>query len=104
MFSPKSCTQSEFTVFHLGGALVPVEELRVVLFCIFLEGEPGPCLSQHHCFLSAPALFLQSLPSLISNCLNLPFGTQGRSRRLKEAYFLQARNKGHGKDLYGRTP
>ena len=27
-----------------------------------------------------------------SNCLNPPFGTQGRSRRLNEAYILQARN------------
>ena len=27
-------------------------------------------------------------PSLISNCSNLPFGTQGRSWRLNEAYFL----------------
>ena len=36
--------------------------------------------SLHYCFLTAPPLFLYSLPSLVSNCLNLPFGTQGRSR------------------------
>ena len=29
------------------------------------------------------------LPSLMSSCLNLPFGIQGRSRRLNEAYFLK---------------
>ena len=37
----------------------------------------------HSCFLTAHSLFLHSFPSLISNCLNLPFGTQGKSRRLK---------------------
>ena len=58
----------------------------------------------HYCFLTAPPSFLHSPPSLISNCLNLPFGTQGRSRRLNEAYFLQTRNGGHGKDLYWRGP
>ena len=35
------------------------------------------------------------LLSLIGNCLNLPFGTQGRWKRLDEAYFLQIRNRGH---------
>ena len=29
-------------------------------------------------------MFLHPLPFLISNCLNLPFETQGRSRRLNE--------------------
>ena len=32
--------------------------------------------------------------------IHFSFGTQGRSRRLKKAYFLQIRNQGHGKDLY----
>ena len=35
-----------------------------------------------------------SLTSLISNCLSLLFGTQGRPRRLK--LLLQTRNGGHG--------
>ena len=52
----------------------------------------GPRASQE-----SLSLFLHPLPSLISNCLNLPFGTQGRSRRLDEAYFLQTRNSGHEK-------
>ena len=55
--------------------------------------DPAPRL--HYCFLIAPPLSLYSLPSLIRNCLNLPFGTQGRLRRLNEAYFLQTRNGGH---------
>lgn len=41
-------------------------------------------------------LFLGSLSPPFSNCLNLSFGTRGRSRRLK-AFFLQTRNKGHKK-------
>ena len=48
-------------------------------------------------------LFLYSLPSLISNRLNPPFGTQGRSRRLNGAYILQMRNGKHTADLYSRV-
>ena len=40
------------------------------------------------------------LPFLISNSLNLPFCTQGRPRKLKEAYFLQTRNGEQGKLLH----
>jgi hypothetical protein len=36
--------------------------------------------------------------------LNPPFGTQGRSRRLNEAYILQAKNREHRTDLYSRAP
>ena len=57
----------------------------------------------YYCFLTAPPLFLHSLPSLMSNWLNLPFGTQGRSRRLDEAYFRQTRKRAgdrHRKDWY----
>ena len=54
-----------------------------------LEGGPGPDLKDALVFaLTTPPLSLQPLPSPISNCLNLPIGTQGRSRRLNEAYFL----------------
>ena len=35
------------------------------------------------------SLFLHSFPSLISNCLNLPFGTQGRSWRLESVPYKQ---------------
>lgn len=50
-------------------------------------------------FLTFPPLYLHSLTSLISNCLNMPFGTQGRSRRLHGAYFLQTRNEDLGKGI-----
>ena len=39
--------------------------------------------------LAAPPLFLHSFTSLISNCLNLPSGTQGRSRGLKPIPYKQ---------------
>ena len=48
------------------GVLVSVEELKDVLLCLFLEEELG---------LTAFPLFLHVFISLISNCLNLPFGT-----------------------------
>ena len=38
-------------------------------------------LSLYYCFLNVPPLSLHSLTSLISNCLNCPFGTQGRCRK-----------------------
>ena len=45
----------------------------------------------NYCFLTAFPLFLHSLPSasLISKSLNLLFGTQGRSRRLKPFFYKQ---------------
>ena len=46
-----------------------------------------------------PPLFLHPVLSLINICLNLPCGTQERSRRLNEVYFLQRRNGAHGKNL-----
>ena len=49
--------------------------------------DPAPRL--HYCFLTAPPLCLHVLPSLINHCLNLPFGTQGRSWRLKPIPYKQ---------------
>ena len=46
---------------------------------------------------------LHPLPFLISNCLILPFGTQGRSWRLNEAYFQQIRNGGLRKAFEPRS-
>ena len=44
----------------------------------------------HYCFLAPPPLSLRPLPSLISNCLNLPFATQGRPWRLESVPYKQA--------------
>ena len=48
-------------------------------------------------------LFLYFLPSLICSRSNLPFGTQGRSRRLNEVYILQIRNGEPTAYLYSRV-
>ena len=60
--------------------------------CVPLEREPGPCPKAVLFLLGCFSLVFAFLPSLISNCLNLPLGTQGRSRRLSEAHFLKTRN------------
>ena len=113
------CAELKVAILHLGGSLSSAEEIKILL-CIFLEEAPGPCLQLHYCFFIFFFFFkffffflicsivswlllhwlLPFLPSLISSCLNLSFGTQGRSRRLKEHYFLQTRNREHGNELY----
>ena len=57
----------------------------VRLFCVSHEEELRTCFIAILLFLSLlfPPLFLHSLPSIISNCLNLPFGIQEISRRLR---------------------
>ena len=84
------------------GALVPAEELKDIVSVYSLKRNQDPAPRLHYSFLTAPPLFLHSLPSLISNYLNLPLGTLGRSWRLNEAYFLQTRNRGLRKGLYLR--
>ena len=66
------------------------------------DQDPSPRL--HCCFLTAPPLSPHPFPSLISNRLNLPFGTQGRSWRLNETYFLQTRTGETEGLLYPGTP
>ena len=52
-------------------------------------GEPGLCPKVALLFLGGSSLSLHLLPSLISNCSNLPFRTQGRSRRLESVPYKQ---------------
>ena len=73
--------------------LVPAEELKYMnqIVMYFPWGRAQTLfLSLNYSFLTG--FFLHSLTSLISNCLNLPFGTQGRARRLKPF----STNKKHG--------
>ena len=92
----ESWVLSEDTILHLGGG-------SKTLLCIFLWVGTRT-LSGGSTNLWLFLLFLYPLPSLISNCLNPPFGTQWRSRRLNEAYILQTRNGEHRTDLYSRVP
>ena len=60
-----------------------------ILLCASLDGELGPCPKAAALFLwTVVPRDLHPLPSLINSCLNLAIGTQGRSWRLNEAYFL----------------
>ena len=90
-------------IFHLAGGSVSAKQLKILL-CVSLEGEPEPCPKLHRCCLTAPLFSPHPLPFLISNCLNLPFGTQGRSWSLHETYFLQTRNWGPRKASIRRAP
>ena len=56
--------------------------------CVALEGgNQDPASRLHYCFLTVPPLSLYLLLSLISNCLNLPLGIQGRLWSLNEVHF-----------------
>ena len=54
-----------------------------ILPCIFLEPDPGLCPKAALLSLDCSSLVSASPPSFISNHLNLLFGTQERSWRLK---------------------
>lgn len=76
-------------IFHLLGVLV-LHKSSEILSCVYpLRRNHDPAPSLHHCFLTVPPLSLHPLPSPISNCLTLPFGTQGRSWRLKPIPYKQ---------------
>ena len=80
--------------------------IRCLHHCVqepgFFEGNQDTMPRFYCCNLTVPPLSLHPLPSLISNCLNLPLGTQGRSWRLNEAHFLEIRNGGHRKSFVPR--
>ena len=90
---------------HLGWGRVVLQKNSKMLLCVFLEGEPGPFPKAVLLFLDCSSLSSQHpLPSPTSHCLNLPFGTQGRSRRVNEAYFLKTRDEGHTKAFLPGSP
>ena len=68
-----------------------------------LRGNQDPAPRLCYCFLTVPPSSLRPLPSLISDCLNLPLGTWGRSWRLNEAHFLRTRNGGHREAFVPRS-
>ena len=95
----ESCAQPEVTGLHVGGDLSFCWTIQRNFYIYSLRKNQDPTPRLHYCFLIVPFLCLHPLPYLISSCLNLPFGTQGRSKGLNEAYFVQARNRRRGKDL-----
>lgn len=57
--------------------------------CVSLEEESGRCPKPALLFLGCFSLSLHPLPSLMSNCSNLPFRTRGRSWRLESVPYRQ---------------
>ena len=86
---------------HLEGVSVPVNSSKILLY-LSVDRETGPCPKTS---LDCLPLVSHPLPSLINNCLNLPFGTQGRSRRQTESCFLDYKKWGDSdKSLCPRAP
>ena len=80
-------------ILHLGGDFSFHQRIkRYYVYSLRRNQDLAPSL--YYCFLIVPPLFLYPLPSWISNCLNLPLGSQGRSRSL-----FSPNNRGHRKDL-----
>ena len=82
----ESCAQPEVAIFYLGGCgpeyLQKNSEIySEYIYSLSRNQDPAPRLL--YCFFTAPLFFLRSFPSLISSCLNLPFGIQGRSWQLE---------------------
>ena len=71
------------------GGLSSCTRTQRYCYVYFLRGNQDPAPRLHYCLLAAPPLSLHPLPSLISNCLNLSFGTQGRSWRLESVPYKQ---------------
>ena len=89
---------------HLARVSVSAEQLKGIVVCI-------PCWGIRPCSKVAPvvppdcfSLVSHPFPSLINNCLNLPIGTQGRSWRLNEAYFLYSKNWRTQKSFCAQEP
>ena len=74
-----------------------------VLLSVSLERETGSSPKAVLLF-DFFSLVFASPPFPISNCLNLSLGTQRRSWRLNEAYFLRRRNRGHRKAFVSGSP
>ena len=104
MVLQESCAQPEVAILHLGGGLSSHRRTQRYHYMHSLKRNQDPATRLHYHFLTAPPLLPHLLLSLISNYLNLPFGTQVRLWRLNEAYLLQARNGGHRKDLNQGQP
>ena len=83
----KSSSSQHLHLLVRGGGGSVVYKSERILLQIFLEKEPGPC-PEVALFPDCSSLVSASLLSWISDCLNLLFGTQGRSWRLNEAHFL----------------
>ena len=74
------------------------------MVCASLDEEPGPCPEAVLLFLDCSSLVSHLLPSLISNCLHLPVGTQGRSEAEWSIFPVIKEVRGHRKALMPKSP
>ena len=88
----KNASSSSY-IFHLLGHLVLGKNSKIMLY-ISLEEDPCPKAALLSLLFPAPSWSLHVLPSLISKCLSLTFGTQG-SLMEAEASSLNTRDGEH---------
>ena len=84
------------------GGLSSCRKAQRYCYIYSLRKNQNPALLLDCCSSATPPLFLHSLPSVSSSCLNLSFRSQG-VRMLNEVYFLQTRNGGQKRFVPGRT-
>ena len=85
------CAQPEVTNPYMSGTLFPAKKTQRHCYIHPLRRKQDHTLY----FLTHSSFVSHSLPYVFSNCLNLPFGTQGRSRRQR----LASKKQGAGKDF-----
>ena len=79
--------------------------IRCLYYYVYsLRGNQDLAPRLYYFSLTVPPLSLHPLPSLISNCLNLSLGAQGRSWWLNEVHFLRKINVRHRKAFVPRSP
>ena len=89
---------------HLEGVSVSAKQLKDIVVCIPWWGTRTLLHSYTIVFLDYFSLVSNPLPFIISNCLNPPVGTQGRSWRLSEACSLWSKRRGTQKGFCAQEP
>ena len=82
MVLQESYAQPQVTILHLGGSLVPAEELKGILLCISLEEEPEPCPMAALLFFDCFFFISAFLPFLDKQLFESTFWNSGK---VKEA-------------------
>ena len=95
----ESGAQPEVTILHLGGVLVPAEELRDVLLCISLEGEPGPCPKAALLFLEYSSLICAFPPFPDEQLFESALWNSGKVKEAERSLFPTNKKQGTQRGL-----
>ena len=95
----ESGAQPEVTILHLGGVLVPAEELRDVLLCISLEGEPGPCPKAALLFLEYSSLICAFPPFPDEQLFESALWSSGKVKEAERSLFPTNKKQGTQRGL-----